>query len=417
MNNITQSVTVLAAFLLAISSWSSLALAQSQRAGQKEKQERESSRVPSAREPSRIPPIWVINNPESQYMSGEISVMVRGNENPIIRLGLAQNGVTLVEFPASDRFFAINPGNPDLVTIEDSPTKETDRFFVIRPGAGFTPGPEGSKVTAPATSIIVQMSSGMVVTFLLYPVRNIEQNAHRCVVMYDRDAIVGARKAAGLATDLDRSGVASTNRQRITSIRMTSETESSPSQRQSIDQQPPVRSESAGTNSLLKQKEDTRISKAGNGGGSEKATRLQNLRFEDLFPKGKENFGDSIHGLKIAARTHAIFVKQNQAAQAVRIAVAVRNTLDVPVKIVPGHPELQVQTLDKKGHVLQVEPIKLLEVDSSAPNGVIAPRQTACYLLTYEAPIIGAKQRLSVAVAQINAADEPVTMELTAGMR
>jgi hypothetical protein len=417
MNNITRSVTVLAAFLLAISSWSSLTLAQSQRAGQKEKQERESSRPLPVREPSRIPPISVINNPEPQYMSGEISVMVRGNENPIIRLGLAQNGVTLVEFPASDRFFAINPGNPDLVTVEDSPTKETDRFFVIRPGAGFTPGPEGSKVIAPATSIIVQMSSGMVVTFLLYPVRDIEQNAHRCVVMYDRDAIVGARKAAGLATDLDRREATSSSRQRITSIRMTSETESSPSQRQSIDQQPPARSESAGTNSLLKQKEDTRISKAGNSGGSEKVTRLQNLRFEDLFPKGKENFGDPIHGLKIAARTHAIFVKQGRGADAVRIAVAVRNTLDVPVKIVPGHPELQIQTLDKKGHILQVEPVKLLEVDSSAPNGIIAPKQTACYLLTYEAPIIGARQRLSVAVAQINAADEPVTMELTAGMR
>ncbi|MBL8191170.1 MAG: hypothetical protein JNK38_24345, partial [Acidobacteria bacterium] len=80
--------------------------------------------------PPQMPPVLVVNNPAPQYLSGEVSVAVRGNENPIIRLGLAQNGVALVEFPASDRFFAINPGNPELVTIEDSPTKETDRFFV-----------------------------------------------------------------------------------------------------------------------------------------------------------------------------------------------------------------------------------------------------------------------------------------------
>src|SRR4029453_6592870 len=64
---------------------------------------------------SAIPPVAVLNNPAPEYRSGEVSVAVRGNENPIIRLGLAQNGVTLIEFPASDRFFAINPGNPDLV--------------------------------------------------------------------------------------------------------------------------------------------------------------------------------------------------------------------------------------------------------------------------------------------------------------
>jgi hypothetical protein len=417
MNKIMLNVTVLTAFVLAISSWSPLTYAQSQRSVRKEKQEKEPSRGLPVKESAKVPPISVVNNPVAQYLSGEISVTVRGNENPIIRLGLAQNGVTLVEFPASDRFFAINPGNPDLVTVEDSPTKETDRFFVIRPGAGFAPAPEGSKTMAPATSIIVQMSSGMVVTFLLYPVRDIEQNAHRCVVTYDRNAIVGARRAAGLATDLDPSEVASSSRQRITSIRMTSETESSPSQRKSVDKQSPARSESPVKNSLPEQKEDPRRPKSENGSRSENVTALQNFRSEDVFPKGKENFGDSIHGLKIAARTQAVFVRQNHVAEAVRIAVAVRNTLDVPIKIVPGNPELQVQTLDKKGRVLQVEPIQALEVESSAPNGVIAPKQTAYYLIIYQAPIIGAKQRLRVAVAQINAADEPVMAELTTRMR
>jgi hypothetical protein len=396
MNNKMRIIGLFATLALAGSSSPLHVAAQSRREKQEEPQEKKAS---------RISPISVVNNP--QYLSGGVSVTVRGNENPIIRLGLAQNGAALVEFPASDRFFAINPGNPDLVTIEDSPTKETDRFFVIRPGIGFTVALEGSKTMTPATEIIVQMVSGMVVTFLLYPVRDIEHNAHHCVVMYDRDAIARARQAAGLAANLDKRDAA--DKQRVTSIRMTSETGSSSSRRQSTDQSSQSKSDDIPKTTMPEGRERAPASNAGN--------RERNLRFKDLFPKGKENFSDSIHGLKIAVRTHAVFVKQGQVAEAVRIAVAVRNTLDVPVKIVPGHPELQVQTLDKKGRVFQVEPVKLLEVDSSVPNGTIAPKQTAYYLLTYEAPIIGAKQRLSVAVAQINAADEPVTMELTAGMR
>ena len=164
--------------------------------------ERARQKPQSQKKAPALPPVAVVNNPAPEYRSGEVSVAVRGNENPIIRLGLAPNGVTLVEFPASDNFFAINPGATDLVTIEDSPTKETDHFFLIRPGAGFLPVSEGAK--SPATSIIAQMSSGMVVTFLLYPARDIESNAHRCVVTYDREAVINARRAAGLAVNIDR---------------------------------------------------------------------------------------------------------------------------------------------------------------------------------------------------------------------
>jgi hypothetical protein len=78
---------------------------------------------------------------------------------------------------------------------------------------------------------------------------------------------------------------------------------------------------------------------------------------------------------------------------------------------------LQIQTLDDKGRVLQVEPVARLKFGSSSSDGMIGPKQIARYQLTYEVPVLGAKQRLSVAVAQVNAADEPVTMELTAGTR
>ena len=59
-----------------------------------------------------IPPATVLHNPE--YLSGEASVTVAANSNPLIRIGMAQNGVTLIEFPSADKFFAVHAGNSDL---------------------------------------------------------------------------------------------------------------------------------------------------------------------------------------------------------------------------------------------------------------------------------------------------------------
>jgi hypothetical protein len=61
-------------------------------------------------------------------------------------------------FALADRFFAIHPGNSDLVTIDDSPTKATDHFLVMRAGSGFaSPTIQANTGRGPATSIIVQM--------------------------------------------------------------------------------------------------------------------------------------------------------------------------------------------------------------------------------------------------------------------
>jgi hypothetical protein len=361
---------------------------------------REKRREQEKKAPTRVPPVLVVNNPAPQYLSGEVNVTVRSNENPIIRLGLAQNGVGLIEFPANDRFFAINPGNPDLVTIEDSPTKETDRFFVMRPSGGFAPPPEGVKAQSSATSIIVQMNSGMVVTFLIYPARDIEHNAHRCVVMYDPKAITDARRAAGLAINLDRKEEGLNGRPQTSSIRPVpaSDTQnnspSKPAENAALSASPQPPTPSAKTDDMPKEKV---------------APKLSQVDYPVI--EGKEKWSKTMHGLKIAAQTTVVDAKQRH------VLVTVRNTLSAPIKIVPGHPELQIQTLDDKGRVLQVEPMARLKVGSSTADGMIGPKQTARYQLTYEVPVLGAKQRLSVAVAQVNAADEPATMELTARTR
>lgn len=119
----------------------------------------------------KTPPVAMLQQSKNEFLSGEANVAVKGNQDPIIRLGLAQNGVTMIEFPAADWFFAIHPGNSDLVTVDDSPTKATDHFLILRAGSGFgSPVLLANAGKGPATSIIVQMQSGMVVTFLIYPV-------------------------------------------------------------------------------------------------------------------------------------------------------------------------------------------------------------------------------------------------------
>src|SRR6185295_12784986 len=160
----------------------------------------------------------------TEYLSGEANVTVKGNENPIIRLGLATSGVTLVEFPAADRFFAIHPGNSELVTIDESPTKQNDHFFVFRAGSNFIPPPSRPS-TAPSTSIIAQMRSGLVITLLVYPVRQLEDMAHTVVVLYDRAEVVASRRAAGLAVNLEENQIQKEQR----SIRVAIQSETSAS--------------------------------------------------------------------------------------------------------------------------------------------------------------------------------------------
>src|ERR1044072_1655787 len=154
--------------------------------GKQQASAKRTSNLPS-QDAGTTQPVALVQQSTLDYLSGEANVAVKGNMNPIIRLGMSQNGVTMIEFPVSDRFFAIHPGNSDLVTIDDSPTKATDHFLVMRAGSGFSsPTIVANAGGAPARSVLVQMQSGMVVTFLVYPVQYLAQQAHRCVVNYDR---------------------------------------------------------------------------------------------------------------------------------------------------------------------------------------------------------------------------------------
>lgn len=365
------------------------------------------------------PALAVINNPAPAYQSGEVNVAVRGNENPIIRLQMVASGQALVEFPAKDRIFKVNPADPDLVTIEDSPTKESDRYILLRSSKQFLPGAAGAQAASAATSMLVQMTSGMVVTLLVYPVRDLGQVVHRCVVKYDRDAIISARQAAGLAVNLDQRSEAATSKVAITSFQfapvlkmtaaaVTAQPALSPASLFAPSMTVPAASETmqakvkAPAASTVPQVRATEVK-------AKKGDDKQPVRWEGWG--GKLKWSKPLHGLKAAAQTRALDARERL------VLVTVRNTLSEPMKIAPGHPELAVQTFDEHGRVLQVEPVKPLKIELANPDDLLAPGATTSYLISYEAPVLGAKQRLCVAVAQLNAADEPVTVELTTGTR
>jgi hypothetical protein len=365
------------------------------------------------------PPVQAVAPPQSvtlvqqaaaDYLSGEANVAVKGNMNPIIRLGLSPNGVTMIEFPVADRFFAIHPGNSDLVTIDDSPTKATDHFLVMRAGSGFSsPTITANAGRGPATSVIIQMQSGMVVTFLVYPVQYLAQQAHRCVVNYDRNEVVAARRAAGLAVNLDGTDG---DRPRTASVRM------APASAVTADQTPNV---AAAPHAAMPPAQpviaeiDTKESpaKRDKKDGGEAGLAAHNALATAIKSPGSfKKWGAPLHGLALSLSQ----VREVDARTRV-VVVAVRNTDGATARIVQGAPDIYVQTLDKNGNPLQVEQIRKLEVQTTAVDGAIPAGATCYYAVVYETLVLGASQRLRIAIAQINAADEPASAEMTSSRR
>jgi len=345
-------------------------------------------------------PVAIVQQSAGDYLSGEANVTVKGNMNPIIRLGMSQNGVTMIEFPVADRFFAIHPGNSELVTIDESPTKATDHFLVLRAGSGFaSPSVAANVGRGPASSIIVQMQSGMVITFLIYPVPYLSQQAHRCVVSYDRNEVVSARRAAGLAVNLDGTVLGT---QQTASVRV------APAQTgagATSTAQPAVR-----TLDPVIAEIDTKQSpsKSNMKDGNDRTRVAASALIEAVrAPYSFKKWSESIHGLAIS-----VSLVREVDNRSRLVVVAVRNTEATTIQVAPGAPDIYVQTLDKKGNPLQIEQIKKLGVETTTINSSIPAGATCYYALVYETPVLGASQRLRVSVAQVNAADEPSSAEL-----
>lgn len=367
------------------------------------------NRRPITPAPERVAPVTVVPQPKPpEYLFGQAQVTVRGNEDPIIRLGLAQHGPIVVEFPASDNFFAVHPGGSNIVTYDESPTLATDHYLVFRAGGGFMTGTEAEGSSEARASISVQMQSGMFVTFLFYPVRDVARMAHRCVVSYSRDEIVTARRAAGLAVNLDGRTPPQANTQQTGSRRIGTGAGDSFSQARDDADAGGVQNAAVTLESGELIVASSRPSKKKLKASDMPKEAQRALREAIAAPARFNRWSPPSHGLSISVAAPVDLDDQRRMT-----VVAVKNTTQAGLRILPGGPELDVQTLSEGGQVVQVRSIKLLQTASSGTGGALPAGATIYYAIIYEAPVLDAAQRVRLSVAQDTAADQPASTELS----
>ena len=356
-------------------------------------------------------PVAVVNSAETDFLSGEASVLVNPKQPTVVRLGLAQNAVSIVEFPALDGIYYIHEGNPKMVSVFQSPTKETDRSITIYPGEGFVSGRADSGANPPSATITLQMRSGLVLVLEFVPVSSLSKNAHRCVINYNRDEVISARRMAGLAFNLGEEA----NRTNLKNTRANSklvggnENTEADSNNGNDSENVQIRLASLQIErGVISRKADEKSTKQPKSGLE--LSRLVNRRLADCLKNPKKNLGawsKANYGLSLAISPVAEVDSEQRL-----LVVAVKNEATANLRLVPGTPELQIQTVDGQGNALSIERIERIYVETTSFEGLITPGSTAYYAIVYRAPVMGASQRLMVLASHREAADTPSTIAL-----
>lgn len=352
--------------------------------------------------PGGTQPVAVINAPQPDFLSGEANVTVNPKQPTVVRLGLAQNAVAIVEFPASDGIYYIHEGNPKLASVFQSPTKETDRSITIYPGEGFVPSKDG----ATSAAISLQMRSGLVLILELVPVSELKKNAHRCVITYDRDAVVSARKIAGLAFNL---GGESPSASPINS-RAVSKLVGAAQVAEPRSLEPPNSETNSMARAAFTELPDTKRSSSKRAMTNSEISKASNKRLADVLRDPKKNLGtwtSPLHGLELSISRVTDLDAENRL-----VVVAVRNSTTSNLRLIQGSPELQIQTLDKDGNSLLTSKLEIRYLETTAFEGLVLPGSTTFFALVYKSPTLGINQKIRVVVAHSDAADAPISTAL-----
>lgn len=373
----------------------------------------ETSSRPVARTPAkpllspRTAPVSIVNLAEPDFLSGEASVTVNPKQPTVIRLGLAQNAVSIIEFPASDGIYYIHEGNPKFASVFQSPTKETDRSITVYPGESFLPSRDG----ATAAAISLQMRSGLVLILEFVPVADLRKNAHRCVITYDREAVIAARRTAGLAYDLggDNPTALPLNSRAVSKLvgsRRATESETAKEELASFEH--PI--QSAYTTLNRAGRTDEKKKRRGKITEAEIST-IANKKLAEALRDAKKHFSSwskPQSGLELSVSSVTELDSENRL-----VVAAIRNTTTSNLRLVPGSPELQVQTTDSGGNSIQTLRLDARYIESTTLEGLVQPGSTVYYALVYKAPILGANQNVRILVAHREAADAPLTSSLS----
>jgi hypothetical protein len=361
--------------------------------------------------------------PAADFFVGEARVNVTKDET-VVRLAMAQHGSVLIELPANDGPRYIIPGDPEMATVDEKALERNKRAIVVRPGSLFVPPLPNHKARTPAATVTAQMRSGLVVTFLFFPVEDLAQNVHRCVLSYNRDEVVARRRAAGLPVNLDNNSTSSERRDSTgqsnapISISVEDNGDSKPadseagkSKESKLETRPPTVTdvrETVGTAPTSSAPVSTLDKKV-----AEQNERITTLTREALAgavkkPKQFKHWTKPAHGLALSV------VRQVDPKNEFQIVViGVRNLNPEGVQLVSGSPDLLVEMVDEQAKPINLESIKKLHTEVSEGAESVAAGKTVYYAITYVAPVLGARQQIKVVVSQTNAADEPASIALS----
>jgi hypothetical protein len=352
--------------------------------------------------------VSIVNQPAADYLSGEANVSVNPKQPTIVRLGLARNAVSVIEFPAIDSVYYLHEGNPTLVSVFQSPTRETDRSITLYPGDAFFAAHGGK---SPSVTVTLQMKSGLVIVLEIIPAPDIAANAHRCVLNYNLAEVVAARRAAGLRVNLGVDDAGSAVAPEEKSVRANSRLvadsangeEKSKSEAEAIAVSTVfVEIETARTG---RGKNDERKTKSGSA-----VTRLVNKKLAEAVKTPARlfaNWSRPENGVRVSA---AKIVEIDDFQRI--LLVAVKNETTETLHLLSAQPEMQIQTVDEVGKALQIERLESKYVESTVINGAISGGATAVYAIVFDAPVLGANQRLRVLAAHRSAADAPAIAEI-----
>ena len=361
-------------------------------------------------------------SPSSDFFVGEAKVDVTKDET-VVRLAMAQHGSVLIELPASDGPRYIIPGDPEMATVDEKALERNKRAIVVRPGSLFISPPLNRKAHSPAATVTVQMRSGLVVTFLFYPVEDLAQNVHRCVLSYNRDEVVARRRAAGLPVNLDNniqerrdqtgqsaapiSISVDTTEEPKTSDQNSPEKSSVSNQSQDGTRAKSQDADKAPQLATISKPEDDNSAKTNITIDRPQALAREVLSQAMKKPSRFKNWTKAVHGLSLSV-IQATDPKNDFQV----MVVGVKNNSNDALKLTTGTPDLLIEMLDGQGKPLNIESIKKLHIESSDSSGAIPPKATVYYAIAYASPVLGVNQQLKVTVAQTNAADEPASIKL-----
>ena len=362
----------------------------------------------------RVPSIAPAPAPSApaEFFVGEARVDVTKDET-VVRLAMAQHGSVLIELPANDGPRYIIPGDPEMATVDQKALERNKRAIVVRPGTQFVPPLRNLKARTPSATVTAQMRSGLVVTFLFYPVEDLAQNVHRCVLNYNRDEVVARRRAAGLPVNLDGTG----ERGEMTtqsaapisiSVEDTKEEENRTSAETPVASSTPgptpnlpVPSPATTRLSSIDKTEDTKDTASY---ASSAQTALQEAMKQ---PKRFKNWTKPTHGLSLSILRPSVNGERFNV-----VLVAVKNKTSDSVKLTPDIPDLSIEMLDDRGKPLNIESIKKLHTEASDTSGLIPKGGIVYYAVAYTSPVLSVHQQVRVSVGQTSAADEPASIVL-----